>query len=84
MIEVVIELQLVESLVSETSQYTGTVLLCELRDTMQVYIRNGLLRGCKVSLRDSFQYAWSELVVEDDLSESEDSYNHTSEDNLTR
>ena len=74
MIEVEIELQLVESLVSETSQYTGTVLLCELRDTMQTFIKNGLLRGCKVSLRGAFQYAWYELVAEEDLSESEDSY----------
>mgnify|MGYP000017590784 CR=1 FL=1 len=71
MLEIKIELQLVESLVSETSVYTGTVLLCALRDTMQAYIRNGLLRGCKVSLRNSFEYAWSELVVEDDISGSD-------------
>ena len=60
-----IDLTFVESLVSETSTYTGTVLLCELRDTMQTYIRNGLLRGCKVSVRGAFEYAWSELVVSD-------------------
>ena len=74
MIEVEIELTFVESLVSETSTYTGTVLLCELRDAMQTYIQNGLLRGCKVSVRGAFQHAWSELVVEEDVSESEDSY----------
>ena len=66
MIEVKIDLQLVESLIAETSTYTGTVLLCELRDAMQTYIRNGLLRGCKVSLRNSFEYAWSELIVEEE------------------
>ena len=73
MIEVKIELQLVESLVSETSTYTGTVLLCELRDTMQTFIKNGLERGCKVSVRGAFEFAWSELIVEDGCS-SEDSY----------
>ena len=73
MIEVTIDLTFVESLVSETSTYTGTVLLCEIRDTMQTYIKNGLARGCKVSVRGAFSYAWSELVVEEDLSESEDS-----------
>ena len=73
MIEVKIELELVESLVSETSTYTGTVLLCELRDMMQTYIKNGLERGCKVSVRGSFQYAWSELIVEEGGS-SEESY----------
>ena len=71
MIKVKIELQLVESLIAETSTYTGTVLLCELRDSMQTYIRNGLLRGCNVSIRKSFDYAWSELVMEDEnMSES--------------
>ena len=72
MIEVKLELQLVESLVSETSTYTGTVLLCELRDMMQTYIKNGLERGCKVSVRGAFDFAWSELIVEDAC--SEDSY----------
>ena len=71
MIEIKIDLQLVESLISETSNYTGTVLLCELRDAMQTYIRNGLQRGCKVSLRGSFEYAWSELIVEDTDEEAE-------------
>jgi hypothetical protein len=71
MIEIKIDLQLVESLISETSDYTGTVLLCELRDAMQTYIRNGLQRGCKVSLRGSFEYAWSELIVEDTDEEAE-------------
>ena len=71
MIEIKIDLQLVESLISETSNYTGTVLLCELRDAMQTYIRNGLQRGCKVSLRGSFEYAWSELIVEDTDEEGE-------------
>ena len=74
MIEVKIELQMVESLVSETSTYTGTVLLCELRDMMQTYIKNGLERGCKVSVRGAFQFAWSELIVEEGVASSEESY----------
>ena len=73
MIEVKIDLEMVESLVSETSTYTGTVLLCELRDMMQTYIKNGLERGCKVSVRGAFQYAWSELIVEEGGT-SEESY----------
>ena len=73
MIGVKIELELVESLVSETSTYTGTVLLCELRDMMQTYIKNGLERGCKVSVRGAFQFAWTELIVDDGCS-SEESY----------
>jgi hypothetical protein len=71
MIEVKIELQMVESLVSETSVYTGTVMLCELRDMMQTYIKNGLERGCKVSVRGAFEYAWSELIVDEAVSSEE-------------
>ena len=71
MIGVNIELELVESLVSETSTYTGTVLLCELRDTMQDFLEKGLIRGCMVSVRAAFQHAWSELVVEEN-SESDE------------
>ena len=74
MIGVKIELELVESLVSETSTYTGTVLLCELRDSMQEFLEKGLIRGCMVSIRASFQHAWKELVIEEpsDDSMSED------------
>ena len=70
MIGVKIELELVESLVSETSTYTGTVLLCELRDTMQDFLEKGLMRGCMVSVRASFQHAWKELVIEESSDDS--------------
>ena len=72
MIEVKIDLELVESLLAETSTYTGTVLLCELKDSMETYIKNGLLRGCSVTVRKAFDHAWSELVVEDAVSSDED------------
>ena len=72
MIEVKIDLELVESLLAETSTFTGTVLLCELRDSMETYIQNGLLRGCTVSVRKAFDYAWSELVDDDAVSSNED------------
>ena len=70
MIGVKIELELVESLVSETSTYTGTVLLCELRDSMQEFLEKGLMRGCMVSVRASFQHAWKELVIEESSEDS--------------
>ena len=70
MIGVKIELELVESLVSETSTYTGTVLLCELRDSMQEFLEKGLMRGCMVSVRASFQHAWKDLVIEESSEES--------------
>ena len=70
MICVKIELELVESLVSETSTYTGTVLLGELRDSMQEFLEKGLMHGCMVSVRASFQHAWKELVIEESSVES--------------
>ena len=70
MIGVKIELELVESLVSETSTYTGTVLLCELRDSMQEFLEKGLMRGCMVSVRASFQHAWKDLVIEESSEDS--------------
>ena len=73
MITVTIDLELVESMVEESSAYSGTVLLCELRDTMQRYLGTGLMRGCKVSVRAAFKFAWSELVVEEITSDSEES-----------
>ena len=72
MIEVKIDLELVESLLAETSAYTGTVLICELRDSMETYIQNVLLRGCTVCIRKAFDYAWSELVDDDAVSSNED------------
>ena len=65
MITVTVQLELVESLLAENTRYTGTVLLCELRDSMQTFLSQGLMRGCKVSLRDAFDFAWSELVDEE-------------------
>ena len=71
MLKVILELELVESLVEETSVYTGTVLLCELRDTMQQFLGNGLIRGCQVSIREAFDYAWSELITVDSVDGSD-------------
>jgi hypothetical protein len=63
MINVTIDVELVESLMSLHTQYTGSVLLQEIKSAMETYIKNGLERGCKVSLQQSFDNAWTELVL---------------------
>jgi hypothetical protein len=46
------------------------VLLHEIQLQMQDFISRGLLRGCKISLREAFEYAWEELVLETKSEES--------------
>ena len=69
-IKIEIPLELVETLVNENSQHQGCVILLEIRTEMQNYIARGLLRGCRVSLRDAFEFAWEELVFETNSHES--------------
>ena len=75
MITVTIDVEFVESLMSVHTQYTGTVLLQEIKSAMETYLKNGLERGCKISVQQSFDYAWTELVLmeisEEELSQIE-------------
>ena len=77
MITVKIKLELIESMMSKHTHYTGSVLLQEVQTTMENYIKNGLERGCTVSLREAFETAWVELVLlevsEESMSSDEDS-----------
>ena len=63
MITVKIDIELVESMLSAHTQYTGSVLLQEIQTTMETFIKNGLERGCTVSLREAFDNAWAELIL---------------------
>ena len=76
-VSVKLTLDLVESLISENTPYTGTVLLCEIRDSMQTFLRNGLVRGCTVSLQAAFQHAWDELISDEFSDENSDGQKDT-------
>lgn len=70
MIKIEIELELIETMIHEHSEHQGSVLLHEIQLQMQDFISRGLLRGCKISLREAFEYAWEELVLETKSEES--------------
>ena len=70
MIKVDISLELVETMMFENSEHQGSVLLLEIKSQMEDFISRGLLRGCKLSLREAFDYAWEELVMETNSLES--------------
>ena len=59
---VTISLELVETLLEEG--FTGSVLLLEIKESMEQSICAGLVGGCVVSLREAFKQAWAELVLE--------------------
>lgn len=59
-----ISLALVESLIDQRSEICS-VLLLELKHSIEVFLQNGLIRGCPVSLADAFNCAWRELVIEE-------------------
>lgn len=61
---VTLSFELVESLVEEGT-YTGSVLLLEIKEAMQKAICGGLVGGRSVSLREAFDEAWAELVLEE-------------------
>ena len=61
---VTISLELVESLVEEGT-FTGSVLLLEIKEAMEQSIAGGLESGGGVSLREAFDKAWAELVIEE-------------------
>ena len=63
MITIQIDIELVESMLSAHTPYTGSVLLHEIKTTMETFIKNGLERGCTVSLREAFEAAWVELIL---------------------
>ena len=61
-----LSLELVESLVDEDSDMVGCVVLQEIKNSMEKFLSQGLARGCNVNLRESFDNAWSELVLQED------------------
>ena len=66
MASVKIDIELVESLIDGGAEYTGSVLILELKDLMESSISCGLVNGLEVSIRLAFEEAWRELVVEED------------------
>ena len=61
LIQINISLEFIETLVD--SNFTGSVLLLELKDAMEIAILDGLVSGKTVSIRSVFEEAWQELVV---------------------
>ena len=64
---VTISLELIESMVDEGT-FTGSVLLLEIKEAMELSISGGLESGGTVSLRAAFSEAWAELVLEEPTS----------------
>ena len=65
-IKISLSLELIESLVDEDSEMVGCVVLQEIRNSMEKFLVQGLARGCTVNLREAFDNAWSELVLQED------------------
>ena len=62
--EVNLSLELIESLID--GEYSGSVVLLELKSLMETSICCGLVDGRKLSLRQVFEDAWKELIPEND------------------
>ena len=60
MIKIELSLELVETLINP--EYTGSVLLLEIKEAMENSICVGLVEGRAVSLAKAFKEAWQELV----------------------
>ena len=61
-IHINIPIHLVETMVSPHSKFCGTVLLLEIKDQMESFLQDRLLQGMRVSIKESFEYSWNELV----------------------
>ena len=62
--EVNLSLELIESFID--GEYSGSVVLLELKSLMETSICCGLVDGRKLSLRQVFEDAWKELIPEND------------------
>ena len=62
-VAVEVTIELVESLVNYDYKMCGSVVLQEVKTAMEKYIADGLMRGCKVTLKEAFEAAWVELVL---------------------
>lgn len=62
-LQVTVSLDLVESLINDDYKLCGTVVLQEIKTAMEKYLAQGLMRGCKVTLKAAFEASWVELVV---------------------
>jgi hypothetical protein len=65
MIKIEISIELVETLICPHSSYYGSVMLLEIKHSMEQRICTVLTRGGKISLSDAFDHVWNELVCED-------------------
>ena len=65
-IKISLSLELIESLVDVDSEMVGCVVLQEIQNSMEKFLVQGLARGCTVNLREAFDNAWSELVLQED------------------
>ena len=66
MLNIDLSLELVESMIDGRSPMVGMVVLVELKNSMEKFLKQGLVRGCNVNLREAFDTAWSELVLLED------------------
>ena len=66
MLKIHLSLELVESMIDGDSDMVGSVVVGELKNSMERFLIQGLARGCTVNLQQSFDNAWSELVLQED------------------
>jgi hypothetical protein len=65
MIKISLDIELVESLLCPQSSYYGSVMLMEIKESMQQYIAKVLAGGGSISLNNAFDHVWNELVCEE-------------------
>ena len=62
-----LSLNLVEDMVSRKGHYNNTCMVLEIRQLMEKYIIQVLLRGQSISLQVAFDHSWLELTDYDSM-----------------
>ena len=68
-----LSINLVEDLVAQKGHYNSCMVL-EIRELMEQYIIQVLVRGQSISLHTAFQHCWIELTDQDTLEMEEESF----------
>ena len=62
-----LSIDLVEDMVTQKGHFNNSCMVLEIRELMEKYIIQVLLRGQSISLQTAFQHAWVELTDLDSM-----------------
>ena len=62
-----LSINLVEDMVTQKGHFNNSCMVLEIRELMEKYIIQVLLRGQSISLQTAFQHAWVELTDLDSM-----------------